>query len=161
MKIAVASDIHDNLANLEKLLSSIKREKIRVIILCGDLCGKEVLEFLKKNVDKEIYLILGNADRKEEIFKFAENFPEIKVFDKFGEIEIEGLKIGFCHKLDLAKEKIKDFNFIFYGHTHKPWIEKIGNCILANPGNLAGIFFKSTFAILDTKTKKLFLKELF
>lgn len=161
MKIAIASDIHDNLANFERFLSLIEKEKVRVVILCGDIGGKEVLGLLVKKFKKEIYLVFGNADRKEEILNFVKNFPKIKLFENLGEIEIDKLKIGFRHQLKLEKEKLKNYDFFFCGHTHKPWLEKIGNCILANPGNLAGVFFKSTFAILDTKTKKLFLKELF
>lgn len=163
MKIAIASDIHDNLANLEIFLGLVKKEKIKIIILCGDSGGKEVLKFLRKNFKKEVCLALGNADKKEEILEFAKNFPNIKAYDNFGEIKIGKLKIAFCHSPKLARKltKLGNYDFIFYGHTHKPWLEKTENCILANPGNLAGVFFKSTFAILDTKTKKLSLKELF
>ena len=47
------------------------------------------------------------------------------------------------------------YDLVFYGHNHKPWEEKINTCKLINPGTLAGLFNKSTFAILDTETKKL------
>jgi predicted phosphodiesterase len=39
-------------------------------------------------------------------------------------------------------------------------LKKEKNCYLANPGSLAGIFYKATFAILDTRSKKLELKIL-
>jgi len=39
-------------------------------------------------------------------------------------------------------------------------MENSGDCIIANPGNLAGLIYKATFAILDAKTKKLELKIL-
>ena len=52
------------------------------------------------------------------------------------------------------------YDFVFYGHNHKPWIEEIGETFLANPGTLAGLFNKATFAILDTENKKLELKIL-
>ena len=52
------------------------------------------------------------------------------------------------------------YDLVFYGHTHKPWAEKIGNCLLANPGELAGQRFKPTFAIYDIQKDKLQLKIL-
>ena len=52
------------------------------------------------------------------------------------------------------------YDYVFYGHNHTPWEEKIGNTVVANPGTLAGMFQKATFAVLDTKNKKLELKIL-
>jgi putative phosphoesterase len=71
-----------------------------------------------------------------------------------------GLKIGFCHHKEtgLARAKNHKFDLIFYGHTHKPWIEDIDGIQFANPGTLAGMFYKAAFAVLDTKAKKLDLK---
>jgi predicted phosphodiesterase len=55
---------------------------------------------------------------------------------------------------------LENFDFYFFGHSHWPFLKKEGNCYLANPGNLAGLFYKATFAILDIKTRKLKLKIL-
>jgi len=160
MKVAIVSDSHDNFLNLEKLILNLKKEGIKTIIHCGDAASLEVLKTLEQKTYK-VYFCFGNADLKEKIKEGG--LKKVKIFDNFGEIKIDNLKIAFCHRPKLAKEltKSENYDFVFYGHTHKPWIEKIGNCNLANPGNLAGVFFKPTFAILDTETKKLFLKELF
>lgn len=159
MKLAIISDTHDNIQNLEKFLSFCKKEKIKKIIHCGDICKIEIIKKLEELKGK-VYFSLGNADLKEEIKN--ESFQDAKIFEDFGEIEIDNLRIAFCHKISLAKKisQEKKHDFIFYGHTHKPWIEKRGNSILVNPGNLSGIFYKSTFAILDTKKKEVSLKIL-
>ena len=52
------------------------------------------------------------------------------------------------------------YDLVFYGHTHRAWDEKVGNCHMINPGELAGQFYKSTFAVYDTDTEKLELKIL-
>jgi putative phosphoesterase len=156
MKIAIISDTHDNLENLKKFFEFSKKKKIETLIHCGDVCNGETLEEIEKNF-KEIYLSLGNADIVESLFKSAK---KAKFFEKEGKIEIDNLKIGFCHAFKLKEKNLKDFDFYFFGHTHRPFLKKEGNCILANPGNLAGLSFKATFAILDTKTKKLELKIL-
>ncbi|MFH1029736.1 MAG: metallophosphoesterase family protein [bacterium] len=71
-------------------------------------------------------------------------------------------KIAFTHFPWKAKELAKSgkYKYIFYGHTHKPWEEKVGNCKMINPGTLAGMFYKATFAVFDTNTGQLDLKLL-
>ncbi|MBC7074123.1 YfcE family phosphodiesterase [Candidatus Parcubacteria bacterium] len=159
MKIAIISDTHDNLGNLEKFLNFAKKEKIEILIHCGDVTKGETLKEIEENFEGQIFLALGNGDIKDSLF---EKSKKTKIFEEVGEIEIEKLKIGFCHKVNLkkAKEKIEKFDFFFFGHLHFPFLKKIKNCFVANPGNLAGIIFKASFAILDSKTKKLELKIL-
>jgi len=161
MKIAIISDTHENLSNMEKFCSFAKEKKIKNVIHCGDVHNKEKLGKLIKEFNGKIFYVLGNADIKEDILKFKNN-PKIKIFEDFGEIKIDNLKIGFTHFPDSAKKMAqqKKYAFIFFGHTHKPWLGKKGNCILANPGNLAGLNYRTTFAILDTKKKSMELKIL-
>jgi hypothetical protein len=156
MKIAIISDTHDNLENLKKFFELAKKKKIKILIHCGDVCNGETLKEIERSF-KEIYLCLGNADIKESLLKEAKR---TKIFEKEGKIEIDGLKIGFCHMFNVKEKNLKGFDFYFFGHSHWPFLKKEGDCYLANPGNLAGLFYKATFAILDTKTKKLELKIL-
>jgi uncharacterized protein len=72
-------------------------------------------------------------------------------------------KIAFCHFPDTAKKLSQSgkYDAVFYGHTHKPWDEMVGgSCHMINPGELAGQFFKPTFALYDTATGILELKIL-
>jgi putative phosphoesterase len=156
MKIAIISDTHDNLENLKKFFEFAKKEKIEILIHCGDVCNGETLKEIEKNFS-EIYLCLGKGDIEDSLFREAK---KTKIFKEEGKIEIEGLKIGFCHRFKDRNKNLENFDFYFFGHSHYPFLKKEGNCYLANPGNLAGLFYKATFAILDTKTKKLKLKIL-
>ena len=156
MKIAIISDTHDNLLNLGKFFNFARREKIEAIIHCGDTAHSETLEEILNNFSGKVYLSFGNVDFREEFSNF-ENNERLKIFGEFGEAEIGSLKIGFCHSPELAMKNAEKYDFVFYGHTHKPWIEKIGNCFVANPGNLAGQYYAPSFAILNTETKNLSL----
>jgi len=156
MKIAIISDTHDNLHNLGIFFNFAKKENIEAIIHCGDTAHSETLEEILNNFSEKIFLSFGNMDFCEE-FDIFKNNKRLKIFEDFGEAEIGGLKIGFCHFPELAKENAKKYDFVFYGHTHKPWIEKIGNCFIANPGNLAGQYYAPSFAVLETETKNLSL----
>jgi len=158
MKIAIISDIHDNLSNLRKTIGWLKKEKIRTLILCGDIASVETLKEILENYSGKIYLSLGNMDNdyslNRESFK---NFSQIKIKKEIGEFEIDNKKIAFTHSPILAKKLAQEekYHIVFYGHTHKPWEEKIGKTKLVNPGNLAGLLFKATFARYDTETDKL------
>ncbi len=163
MKIAIISDTHDNLATLDKFLAYIKQNPVAAVIHCGDIAEGATLEHLAKNYDGQILAVLGNMDYRESVEAIAKKYPkQIQLFKTFGQAELDGLKVGFCHFPETARRHCQtgDFDFVFYGHTHKPWIETLNNCQLANPGTLAGMFYQATFAILDAQTKKLELKIL-
>lgn len=162
MMIAVISDIHDNLLNLKKFLDWSKQNKIEKIICCGDLGNAKTLQFLATNFGGDIFLVDGNAETYET--KDVTKYKNIKFYEEIGVINIENISLGFCHQVYKTKQIIKKssgkIDFIFYGHSHKPWLEKTDNIFIANPGNLADILYPASFAILNTKNKKLELKIL-
>jgi len=173
MKIAIISDVHDNIPNLKKVLDYCASKKIGKIICCGDLASIETLDFLNDNFEGEIYFTFGNMDNdylQKYHFKNKE-FRKTKIFKKEGEIEIEGpastrkddcsstrggKKIAFVHFPKIAKGLCRSgrYDFVFYGHMHKPWEEAIDNCKMLNPGNVAGQFFPATFAVWNTDVDK-------
>jgi putative phosphoesterase len=164
MKIAIISDTHDNTTTLKKAVGLIKKEKIKTIIHCGDIFKPETLKQGLKEYQGKIYIIFSEADAgfskiPEDSF---EDLPKSKVFKKSGQIKIGGKKIAFCHFPEIGRDlaKTQKYDLVFYGHTHKPWEEKIGKTRMVNPGNIAGLFFRPSFAIYDTKTDKLELKIL-
>lgn len=155
--LAIISDIHDNLANLETFLKYAGKNKISEIFCLGDLTNNLTIKNLADGFEGKIYLVSGNADFfNEEYIKY---FPKIKYYNKTGDVEIDNKKIAFTHCPYNAKEiaKSKKYDYIFYGHTHKPWQEKISETILLNPGTIAGTFGKATFAIWDEKKNKFYL----
>ena len=54
----------------------------------------------------------------------------------------------FRSKVAISREK-GEFDFYFYGHTHKPWEEKFNNVKLINPGNVANQYYPPSFAVMD------------
>jgi uncharacterized protein len=160
MKIAVISDIHDNLVNLAKCLNWCKQNNIESLICCGDIANGETLKIISEGFKNKIYLVKGNM----EIYDNAElvNFDNIEYFGQAGRFELAGKKIGLCHESfrfeDVLKLGVCDI--IFYGHTHKPWQETKNVVMFVNPGNVSNTFFRATFAVWDTVDNKLELKLL-
>lgn len=160
MKVAIVSDTHNNWANFKKTIEWIKKEKIRLILHCGDISSRLIIDDAKKlfgraasaeaSASQGIKFVKGNADYD------LPDLPEEM------ELELENKKIIFCHFPAEAKKMAQSgkYDVVFYGHTHRPWDEKVGNCHMINPGELAGQFYKPTFAVYDTTSGKLELKIL-
>ncbi|MDD3072265.1 MAG: metallophosphoesterase family protein [Candidatus Pacebacteria bacterium] len=159
-KIAIISDTHNNYAIAKKIVEILKSEKINFIIHCGDIGEPDYLKEAFKGF--KVRAVLGNMDEGYGSIKEYQKPPEIIVCEKTKEEEINGKKIAFNHFPKEAKELAKTgkYDFVFYGHTHKPWEEKVGSCILLNPGNATGTFYKATFAIYDFKSGLFTLKIL-
>lgn len=161
MKIAIISDTHDNAPNLEKALGWMKKNKIEQIIFCGDLCALSVLsEILAPNFSGKIHMVFGNVEDREFLPELVKKFKHINHYGDQGEVNLDNKKVAFTHFIKDAKKLAESnkYDYIFYGHEHKPWEQKIGNTKLVNPGTLAGLFNKATFAVWDTETDGLELK---
>lgn len=157
MKIAIVSDSHDNLPNIYKALEYIKKAGINTIIHCGDVCAPSVLEEFAKNFSGKIYIACGNVDGDREGFKrVAKKYAHCTIFENAGNVHFGIKNIGFVHYPDIAKKMSLggDYDAMFYGHNHTPWEETLGKTKLLNPGTLAGLFQKATFAVYDIDSGK-------
>ncbi|MCX6740889.1 MAG: metallophosphoesterase family protein [Candidatus Parcubacteria bacterium] len=182
MQIAIISDTHDNFATTEKALLWIKRHSIRTLIHCGDLCAPTFLtQFLAKKFPGAIHLVYGNVGDRKALEERVGSFPNVEYHRDVGKIKIGSKKIAFTHLPAKAKELAQTgkYDIVFYGHTHRPWEDRIKikdsslglkilknrqpaakSVRLVNPGTLAGMFYKATFAVYDPTTDKLELKIL-
>lgn len=162
MKLAIISDSHDNVPNIEKFLNWAKQEKVETIIHCGDIAAPIMVKEYFAKFKGKVFLVFGNVADRELLPKICAQLKNVKLFGDQGEIDWRGIKIAFCHFPEQARELAQSgkYNFVFFGHTHKPGLEKIGNCFLVNPGTLAGLFQRASFAVYDHKNQKLELKIL-
>jgi uncharacterized protein len=159
MKIAIISDIHNNITNLKKVLDFCAREKIEKMICCGDLGSMETLDFLNENFSGEIYFCFGNMDDGHlKNYDFKAKYKNTWIFEDYGETSLGGeasklYNIAFVHYPNVARELAATgkYAFVFYGHTHKPWEETVGKCKILNPGNVAGEIYPPTFAVWNTE----------
>lgn len=160
MKIVVISDIHDNLENLQKCLGWCEEQGIDSLFCCGDITNSETLEFISKNFLSDIYLVRGNMDIYDE--SEVEKYKNIKYFGRVGRFDLDGKNIGLCHEPFLIEKVLEkgDCDIVFYGHTHKPWIEKQKGVDTINPGTLGGVFQSASFSFWDTRKNILELKVL-
>ena len=154
MQIAIISDIHDNLVNLEKCLNWCKKNDIKKIICLGDVTNSETLNYLATKFKGKIYLVKGNVELYSETE--IKKYKNINYFGKIGKIDIGKINIGLCHENFFVKKILAGYecDIIFYGHTHKPWEEVKNKIRIINPGTLSGMFQKATFATMNTENKE-------
>ena len=154
MKFAVIADIHDNQINLQKFLGAISGSGIDTILVAGDVARLETLQYLGHNFSGQVFVIRGNADVYDEL----PNVPlNIHYLGRYSKVDLDGETFGLCHEPEYFKDVLRETpeaKTIFYGHTHKPWLEdKIiagQSRRLINPGTLGGVNYQATFAIYDT-----------
>ncbi len=159
MKFAIVSDTHDNIANFTKVINWLNKEGIKLILHCGDISTQATITEAEKIFEGEIKYARGNADYglddipdKNEVEVESGNPSEIS--GRFSR------KIAICHFPDMAKKlcQSKNYDLVFYGHTHKPWAENENGCKMINPGEMAGQFYRPSFAVYDTEMDNLELK---
>lgn len=161
MHIGIISDSHDNLANIDSALLYLKQQKIKHLIHAGDACFVPTVEHLLNSFLGKVYLVEGNTDDDtDKLKKLERKYKNFNFYSSCGEVTIANTKIAFTHKPTHTDNLAMSgkFDLVIYGHTHKPWekVLKINNKVvrIINPGTLAGMFAKATFAVYDTKTKQ-------
>lgn len=156
MKIAVLSDIHDNIWNLKKVLKRVKKEKCEALLFCGDYCAPSVAKLIIE-LKLPTYAVFGNVDGAHyEITKLVESLSYYHQFKEMVEVELDGRKIAVTHYHEFAQglASTGKYDVVFHGHTHKAEQKRIGKTLLANPGEIMGFYGKCTFGIYGTKTNE-------
>lgn len=158
MKVAVLSDIHDHVINLERVIEQIQG-RVEAVVFCGDMCSPFTAGVLA-TLDIPIYACLGNNDQDQlGLAKLGgDKFQLVPLFQEFGEIELGGKKIAFCHYPKLAELLAKSgkYDAVFHGHIHESYKKTFNQTVFLNPGPVCGLRFDQvvppSYAIYDTQT---------
>lgn len=160
MRIAVLSDIHDNVWMLDVALQAVA--PCDAMICCGDLCSPFVLDQLARGFSKPLHIVFGNNDADTfRITSKAAGYSHVKLRGEFFAEEFAGRKIAVNHfdNIALAIAASGAHDAVFYGHNHVFDIRAVGRTLALNPGSIMGCQFDSkanrtavdpTFAIYDT-----------
>lgn len=157
MKLAIISDIHDNFHNLVLVLKKIKENQdIEKIIFLGDFINNGIAKILAGS-DIPVHAIWGNNDGDKSALTKTSLSPQsnMTIADNvYDFLEIDNRKIFITHYPDLAKPMAKsgEFDAVFYGHNHIKNKDRIGDCLVINPGEVSGHKNSQiSFAIYDTE----------
>ena len=151
MRIAVMSDLHDNIPAWDMLLVELTKQHIKILINCGDTVTAAVLRRMSANFTGQIHTVFGNNSDQESEMIASQDLENVIHHGERGGVELAGKRIGFVHYPEVAEAMVRtgEFDLACHGHTHfKRW-EKINECYILNPGTAGGVFQYPSFAIVD------------
>jgi putative phosphoesterase len=160
MRIAVLSDIHDNIWNLESALDQLKG--VNILLCCGDLCAPFSLKQIQDSFPGPIHVVLGNNDGDPLLLaQIASQREEVHLHQPLVELELDSRRIAVAHypQIGRALASSGHYDAVFSGHTHRPRIQQLGGTLWANPGEVMGRFGEPTFGVFDTVAGQLELKR--
>lgn len=167
MKVAVLSDIHDEVEKLDSAINTAKNDGCAAIIFCGDACTPFTIKRLS-SYSIPTYITWGNADQdswtmtKDATTSIIPPPPE----QEFSEIILNKQKIAFTHfpKIAHLLASSQHYDAVFHGDSHIHYQKKVGKTLLANPGAISGIVKgkpgKATFMIYDTSSNSVKLIQI-
>ena len=122
MIVAVMSDSHDNIWNLQKALHIIKNERAGMIIHCGDFVAPFMLKELNA-AGIPVHGVFGNNDGDQYLLtKFSlTTMTNITFHGLVGQLDIDGFTIAFTHQGVVGQGLASggNFNMVCFGHFHE------------------------------------------
>ena len=163
MKLAILSDIHDNVWNLQAALQDLPDAD--ALVFCGDLCSPFVVDVLAEGFGQSVYLVDGNNRGDEPAItakasaygqRFQRCGPYAELVEVDGRLltraEYEsghgdyfdrqkgGQRIAVSHfpEIGLAVAAADRYDVVCYGHNHTLQIGRVGATLTINPGTVMG-----------------------
>ena len=157
MKIAIISDTHNNLNNIQAIRRILLSENANAVIHCGDLTDAVVLDYFG---DFILYCAFGNGDFGVDVAQRVRWFnPQNRADDDLDlEIGSKRVFVTHGHVHSTLREAIDStlYDYVFHGHTHRFKDEMVGNTRVINPGALGGRKIgERSFVILDLENDSL------
>ena len=152
-KIAIFSDTHDNIANLDRALQQANTAGAQVLLHCGDLCAPFMLARLAQTFEGAIHVVFGNNDGDGRLLQtVAAQYPSVTLYGIYAEVAIANRLIAMIHYPEPARRIAQSgqLDLVCYGHDHQKLHEQIGTCHLVNPGELLGMYGAPTWGLYDT-----------
>lgn len=138
MRIAILSDIHDNLWNLAAALESIRARDCEALICCGDLCSPFVVDRLR-TFPGPVHIVFGNNDA--DLYRITRKCDSrVQAHGEIAELELGGRKIGVNHFDGIARSMAHSglYDVVCYGHNHRFAVSQINGTLAINPGPIMG-----------------------
>src|SRR4051812_16238042 len=156
MRLAIVSDIHDNLWTLRAALQWLNDAD--AMLVCGDLCSPFIMERLATGFQGPIHVVFGNNDG--DLFRItttAARFPHVTLHGAFADLPPEqmgGKRVAITHYPEIAHAIAPSgvYDLVCYGHSHKLERGRVGRTVTINPGELmGGLTGLASFVIYDTE----------
>jgi putative phosphoesterase len=152
VKVAILSDIHDNIWALEALLAELEAD---VLIFCGDFCAPFSLTQIGEGFSGPIHAVFGNNDGDQLLLaRNATRFPHVTLHGQFAELELDGRRVAVTHYPHIGRALAQGdaYDLVCHGHSHERLVEQTGSTLRVNPGEVMGRLGHPSYAVYETTT---------
>lgn len=151
-KVAIMSDSHDQINNLEKALIQIRESRAEMLLHCGDLCAPFVVKRLAEAFSGAIHIVFGNNDGDGRLLQtVAAQYAHVQLHGIYVELTFANRQIAMIHYPEPARRIAQSgqFDLVCYGHNHLQNFEQIGAGFLINPGEVMGGYGAASWGLYD------------
>jgi|GEM_PF-125410 len=147
--IGLMSDSHDNLPAIRKAVELFNRLGCSLVVHAGDVVAPFAARELQK-LNCPVKAVFGNCDGEKEGLSLA--------FKEFGQIAAGPLAFNHAGLLFYVshypvERPAEGARVVVFGHTHRAQVNRDGNLVVVNPGEVCGwVKGVSTVALLDPVT---------
>jgi putative phosphoesterase len=151
MRIAILSDIHDNIWKLAAALERL--QDADALICCGDLCAPFIVAQLAEGFRGPIHIVFGNNDGDRfNLLHQSQRFDHVTIHVELADVTLGGKRIAVNHFDNIGRiiAGAGIYDVVCYGHNHIFEVGRDGKTLRINPGEIMGRFGASTYVVYDT-----------
>ena len=157
MKVCIVSDSHDNRPLLAAAVADAKERGAEAVMHCGDVVAPTALRVLQP-LGLPVHVIHGNNEGDTYAMFMLAQEPESVIYyhGQDAGLNLAGRRIFLVHYPHYAHAMATtgDWDLVCCGHDHRPAIKPVANIkggetLLVNPGTVAGIGPRATYALGD------------
>ncbi len=158
MKIALLSDVHDNVSNLLLALHHAETQNCTHLLYLGDITEVSTLRILLDTWKHPADIVFGNNEYALHAHtQLVREYPLAHHHGDEAALWLHGRRIYISHyprKAYIAADG-GDYDAVFYGHTHVAEQMQLRQTLVANPGEVGGIRRIPGFAVYDTQINQI------
>jgi putative phosphoesterase len=137
MKIGILSDTHGRADATVAAIRLLRERGVELILHCGDVDSPATVRLFTGVVT---HFVFGNWDLDKGKLRSAMREIGAVCHGELGRLELAGKRIAWLHghvrgqrhRLEVSQE----WDFMFYGHSHKVEAHRSGRTLVLNPGAL-------------------------
>jgi len=139
VRIGVVSDTHNHLPNVARIVELLTEAGVARVVHTGDITQPKTLELLAR-LEAPLVAVYGNNDAGERPgLDAAARRLGVRLAEPPLALDWAGRSILVVHdprELDAALAP--GHALALHGHTHRHRVERVGACLVFNPGECAG-----------------------
>lgn len=136
MRLGVISDTHDQAGRTIRAVSRLIEAGATALIHCGDITRPDIVHYCS---ELPCYYVWGNNDYDQAGLRAAMDATGGVCLGQAGELTLGGRRLGVTHgdsPREFRRLLALQPDYLFFGHTHVPFLRRDGATCQINPGAL-------------------------